>query len=409
MKILFLAPHPFFVERGTPIAVRQAVSVLCQQGHEVNILTYHEGEDIQIAGARITRIRPGFGIRDVPIGFSAKKLICDAWLAVAAIRQLRQGDYDVVHAVEEAVFIALACRVLRRFKLVYDMDSLMPDQIAEKWPAARVLLPPLQWFERYAIRRSDLVLAVCQAIADRAAAEIGPGRVHLLPDIAFERTDGTATTIEDLRALFPVRAPLALYVGNLESYQGIDLLLDAFALLRPDQPCQLVVIGGSPDAVRDYRQKAAERRIDNRIRFLGARPLQALGHYLEQADILCSPRLKGVNTPMKIYTYMAAGRAILATDIPSHSQVLDSDCSMLVAPTAQAMAGGLLHLISDDRRRRALGTNAAAMADALYSATAFAARLTHAYASIDLPDDRQINAELKAISSMVGEKGRKPE
>lgn len=392
MRILFLAPHPFFVERGTPIAVREAVTALCEQGHEVDILTYHEGEDVPIAGARILRIKPGFGVRDVPIGFSVKKLVCDAWLAVAALRQVRRRDYDVVHAVEEAVFIGLACRLLRRFKLVYDMDSLMPDQIAEKWPSAKPLLPPLRWLEGYAIRRSDLVLAVCQAVADRAAKATSPARVHLLPDVAFDREEGHPAAVEDLRGMFPVPAPLALYVGNLEAYQGIDLLLEAMDRLGADQPCNLAVIGGSPDAAQAYRQKAAERRLGERVRFLGHRPLGALGQYLEQADILCSPRLKGVNTPMKIYTYMASARAILATDIPSHSQVLDADCAMLVPLTAQGMADGLVQLISDGDRRLALGANAAARAQALYSPAAFVERLKRAYASMDESDGAGVRA-----------------
>jgi glycosyltransferase involved in cell wall biosynthesis len=385
VRILFLAPHPFFAERGTPIAVRQAVTVLCEHGHEVDLLTYHEGEDIVIAGARLIRIRPRSRIRNVPIGFSLKKLVCDAWMAVAAFRLVRRHDYDVVHAVEEAVFIGLMCRALRRFKLVYDMDSLMPDQIAEKWPWARSLLPPLRWFEGQAIRRSDLILAVCQAVADRAASAIGPARVHLLPDMAFDGEEAKAGEIEDLRGLFRAAAPLALYVGNLEHYQGIDLMLEAVAQLPPDRPCNLVVIGGGEGATRHYSEQASEMRIGDRVRFLGHRPLSTLGHYLGQADILCSPRLRGVNTPMKIYSYMASGRAILATDIPSHSQVLDSGCALLAPATPAAFAAGLARLLADPESREALGRHAAAKAARLYSAAAFTDRLTRAYATIGGP------------------------
>jgi hypothetical protein len=56
MRILFLAPHPFFAERGTPIAVRLAVEALCKAGHEVDLLTYHEGQDIAVPGMRLIRI-----------------------------------------------------------------------------------------------------------------------------------------------------------------------------------------------------------------------------------------------------------------------------------------------------------------------------------------------------------------
>ena len=55
MKILFLAPQPFYTERGTPIAVKLAVTALCRDGHQVDLLTYHQGQDIDIPGMRLFR------------------------------------------------------------------------------------------------------------------------------------------------------------------------------------------------------------------------------------------------------------------------------------------------------------------------------------------------------------------
>ena len=56
MKILLLAPEPFFQERGTPIAIKLLAETLCEQNYEVDLLTYHEGTDISIKGLRILRI-----------------------------------------------------------------------------------------------------------------------------------------------------------------------------------------------------------------------------------------------------------------------------------------------------------------------------------------------------------------
>ena len=56
MNILLLAPQPFYQERGTPIAVRMLVETLCQAGNQVDLLTYHEGEDISLPGLKIYRI-----------------------------------------------------------------------------------------------------------------------------------------------------------------------------------------------------------------------------------------------------------------------------------------------------------------------------------------------------------------
>lgn len=381
MKILFLAPHPFFAERGTPIAVRLALEALSRQGHSIDLLTYHEGTDISVPNMRLIRIGRPPGARNVPIGFSVKKLICDVWLAVAAYRLIFSNRYDVVHGVEESVFIALAVRPFRKFQLVYDMDSLMSDQIAEKWPKAGPLLPILYWFEKLAMRRADLVLPVCEAIAARARDAAGPARVHLLPDVAFPAPE-TPTAAEDLRSLCPSPGPLALYVGNLEGYQGVGLLLDAMEVLPPAKRCNLIVIGGTPAMVEEHRAIAAAKGLDSHVRFLGHRSIDYLGDYLKQADILCSPRLKGVNTPMKIYSYMAAGKAVLATDIASHSQVLDASCAMLVAPTAEAMADGLGQLIDDAALRERLGAASARRAGDEYSLDAFEGRLQRAYATI---------------------------
>ena len=82
MRILLVAPQPFYQERGTPIAVRMLVEVLCGQGHVVDMLTYHEGADLPIEGLRILRTPALPGLRHVPIGISWKKLVCDLLLSV---------------------------------------------------------------------------------------------------------------------------------------------------------------------------------------------------------------------------------------------------------------------------------------------------------------------------------------
>jgi glycosyltransferase involved in cell wall biosynthesis len=381
MKILLLAPHPFFSERGTPIAVRLAVEALCAMGHQVDLLTYHEGQDIAITGMRLVRISAPPCIRNIPIGFSVKKLVCDLWMAIAAYRLIFRNHYDVVHSVEESVFIALAARPFGKFRVVYDMDSLMADQIAEKWPKAGPIIPMLRWIERQAMSRADLVLPVCEAIAARARAATDPRLVHLLPDVAFPPPDNLANA-EDLRTHCKLPGPLALYVGNLEGYQGVGLAMEALAAVPEAKRCNLIVIGGTPTMIDEHKKMAAAFGLHDNVIFLGQRPIALLGSYLRQADILCSPRLKGVNTPMKIYSYMAAGRAILATDIVSHTQVLNDECALLTAPTAAAMADGFMRLAGDETLRSRLGSAAATRATKEYGLDAFRARLQRAYADL---------------------------
>jgi len=65
-------------------------------------------------------------------GFSVKKLACDVFLLGKAFRMRLRKRYDVVHAVEESVFIAMLLRLFFRTPYVFDMDSSMPGQITEK-------------------------------------------------------------------------------------------------------------------------------------------------------------------------------------------------------------------------------------------------------------------------------------
>lgn len=385
MRILLLAPQPFFTERGTPIAIRALAAALCQQGHAVDLLTLHQGEDIAIPGMRLLRAPRPPGVRAVPIGFSPAKLWCDLFLTAAAIRQLMQRRYDVVHAVEEMIYPALLARLVPGLRVVQDMDSLLVDQIVEKWPRAAAWRMPLDWIERAAMRRSDLILGVCPHLVEHARAAAPDTPVRLLPDIAEPLPDGAPPEgLWDLRARADAGdRPLALYVGNLEGYQGVELLVAAMAQLdQQATPCRLAVVGGRQADVDAARARAAQLGVAEHVVFTGPAPLAHLPWLLRQADILCSPRRLGANTPMKIYSYMAAGKPILATRIASHTQVLDAQSAMLVEPSAEGLAAGLTALLRDPSAGAALGAAAARIARDQFGPDAFALRVRDAYATL---------------------------
>lgn len=378
--ILFVAPQPFYQERGTPIAVLLAVRTLCEAGYQVDLLTLHEGEDVSLPNLRIIRApRPPL-VRHVPIGFSWRKALCDGPLSAALLRLAASRRYAVVHAVEEAIFPALVAARTFGLCAVYDMDSSLADQMMEKWPALSAARAALEGMERLAVRGADVVLPVCQALADKVAAH-APGKpCWVLHDVAFETEDAGA--VEDLRAVYGVEGPLALYVGNLESYQGVDLMLEAMAALGPRAPT-LLVIGGKPGDVAARRSQADALGLGERVRFLGPRPLANLAGYLRQADLLLSPRLKGVNTPMKIYSYMLSGRAIAATAIVSHTQVLDESCAALGPPEPVGFAAAIARLLEDEALRSRLGAAARARAKERYGYDAYRAKLLEAYAWLE--------------------------
>lgn len=378
MRILCLAPQPFFQDRGTPIRLKCMIDALVGARHEVDVLTFHEGKDVDIGGGRIFRIPALPGLSGIRPGFSAKKVVCDGLLAARALPILSGGRYDVIHAIEESAYLARPLGRMFKVPFVYDMHSSVAQQMVEKFPKLGRFSGMLDGAEHGLIRTTAGVIAVCRDVEERVLAAKPGAHVVRLEDISFV-DDAPAAPVAPLK----VPGPVVMYVGNLEHYQGVGLLLDGWAqAVTRGAAGTLVVVGGIPDDVEAYRRRVAVLGTADRVHFLGQRPVAELAGHLAQADILASPRTHGVNTPMKIYNYLGAGKAVIATRLPTHTQVLDDTVAVLVEPSAAGMADALLQLTADAGLRTRLGRAAKARAQADHTFAAFARKLTAFYADL---------------------------
>lgn len=354
MKILVLAPHPYCIDRGTPIDVDILLRALSGRGETVDVLTYREGEDRQYPNVTLHRIRAPEFLTPKRPGFSCRKLACDVYLVFEALALARRGRYDVVHAGEEAVFAAMLIKTFFGVPYIYDMDSSITQQMVEKMPWLGAFSKVLDWCERKAIQGSVAVAPVCNALGD-LAKERGAKHVVTLHDISQLRDPDRPATGE-LRRRLGIEGVLLMYVGNLEHYQGPDLLLDAMAVaVRGGAKVALVVAGGAEEDIWKYRAKAEASGIGGSVHFLGPWPVAKLDELLAEADILTAPRIKGVNTPMKVFPYMHSGKPLLVTDLPTHSQVLDQNVARLAPPDPEGFGRAIVELASDPELRRRLG------------------------------------------------------
>lgn len=380
-RVLVLAPQPFFEERGTPIAVRMLLEALAEPGKlEFDLITYNQGSDVEIPG--VTHLRtiglPG-GVFIRP-GLSLTKLVADALLLFRVLGVLwskPRGHYKFIHAVEEAAFIALLAKFLFGVPYLYDMDSSLADQVVEKVPALGFFSPILRWCEGVAIRNARCVIGVCDSLVERAKS-CGAKWAELLTDVSLLGPVDSALNLRTELGLLP-NTKLALYVGNLERYQGLDLLIESWAAIEQDfDEWHLVLVGGATEEVRrEYAEKVSRLRAA-RIVFAGPRPVNHLSSYLACADLLVSPRIKGTNTPMKIYSYLHAGRAILATRLPTHTQVLDDSVSILGG--IEEFPSTLARAMSDHELRSQVARNAQERAMQRYTLEAFRATVKAIYA-----------------------------
>jgi hypothetical protein len=184
LNILVLAPHPFYQERGSPIALKQILRVLSERGDHIHVVVYHEGKEVSYDNVAIYRIRNIPFVHHIRPGFSWQKVICDIFMFMKTIHLVVRNHYHMVHAVEESVFIALILKWLFKIPYIYDMDSSLPQQMVEKYPLLQPFLSFFNLFERVVVRNAIAVVPVCNALAD-SIDRYNPKKVVILQDVSL--------------------------------------------------------------------------------------------------------------------------------------------------------------------------------------------------------------------------------
>jgi len=147
----------------------------------------------------------------------------------------------------------------------------------------------------------------------------------------------------------PLDKNIILYAGHLYEWKGINILAKAAEFLNEND--LVVFVGGTDYDIADFKAKVAE--IKN-ILILGHRPHRDIPEYLKAADVLVLPN-SGNNkisshytSPLKLFEYMASGRPIVASDLPSLREVLDQSNAILVKPDdATSLASGIKAILAD--------------------------------------------------------------
>src|SRR5260221_9870658 len=216
MRILMIAPEPFFEPRGTPFSEYHRIRALLELGHTVDLVTYPFGRDVSLPGLRVFRsARPPL-MTGIGIGPSWRKIPLDLALFLTAFRRAIAGPYDAVHSHEEGSWFGV---VVARFKGVphlYDMHSSLPQQLTNfAYSRSRVVKAAFTWLERFAVRRSRVVIVICPQLED-----VVRGIDTSVPSVLIENAPGSgdAPTEGSGRATrcalqIEAAAPLVLYTA----------------------------------------------------------------------------------------------------------------------------------------------------------------------------------------------------
>lgn len=382
MKILMIVPQPFFQSRGTPFSVYFRTRTLASMGHQVDIITYPIGRDVTIPGVRILRtIRVPF-INKIKIGPSFPKLILDVPLFFKGFKQLLTNRYDLVHAHEEGVFFCLVYKLFFwRLRVLYDMHSSLPQQLRNfKFSKNPLLIKAFEWLEHLSLKSSSGVITICPAL--QQTVEHMKVRVPsaMIENTLFDKVDFADGSDERGKPAVDWRLlegrTIVLYSGTFEAYQGLPMLIEGVSEVVAKRPDVVyLLVGGTPQQVAELRELAAERKVGDFVLFTGNLPPNAINDILRQSHVLVSPRIKGTNTPLKIYEYLASGRPIVATRHPTHTQILTDREAVLTECDPSSFAKGILEALNVPGRATEVVKGALELYRSAYAPDIYKARL----------------------------------
>ena len=390
IRILMIAPTPFFADRGCHVRILGEIRALESAGCQVLLCTYHHGRDME--GVRTLRIPPLPGYRKLAAGPSNAKYVADPLLLLESLRAASRERPDIVHGhLHEGTLIGRIVRAATGAPLVFDYQGSLTDELG-----AHGYLDPegvvgrgFSRLERWIDSGADAIVASSGRSAEALVAERGARRVCTVLDGVdtreFRPLSGQERTEVRARYGVPENAVLALYVGVLADYQGIDLLLDHLGPVLADHPRLHVLLAGYPE--EPYRRRAAELGLDGKVRFSGRIPFEDTRALTGAADIGLTPKLSATEGNLKIYNYLACGLPVVAFDSRVNREILGDLGVYAPRGDGAGFARALGRLAGDAERRAELGRQGRVRAESELSWDRAAADLIDLYE--ELLADRQ--------------------
>jgi glycosyltransferase involved in cell wall biosynthesis len=216
--------------------------------------------------------------------------------------------YDVIHVQMPDPMAALALWVARpRAKLVVHWQSDVVNQ-----QRALKLYEPLQ---TWLLARADAIVATTPPYAASSPwLRRWKDKVRIIPNgITEAKPSDCSVKARQLRERYAGKR-IVFSLGRMTYYKGFGVLIDAAARLPSDS---VVVVGGGGELLEEYRRQVAQRRLSERIVFVGRVADEDIPSYYEAASIFCLPSIVRAEAyGVVLLEAMAMGRPIVATDIP---------------------------------------------------------------------------------------------
>lgn len=382
-KILLISPQPFFQWRGSPIRVSFNAQALAKLGYSVDLLTLPIGEQCEMTGVNVIRVANPFRIGQIPIGPSLYKIFFDILLLFKGLKLIRKNKYLIIHGIEEAGIIAVFLSRLSSCKAIFEKHS--DPSSYKKGFLKNILLSGYALIERITVKYANAVICTGSGLVEQVDAMGTATKAFHIFDIPSSLVEPTPEYIAQIRQELQKQKDeiLITFVGSFAVYQGVDLLIESIPeVVKKCPQVRFIIIGGTKEAIAKRKTVLQHQGVLQAVSFIGMVAPNILPNHLAASDILLSPRISGVNTPLKLLDYFKAGRAIVATDIASNCLILNKDLAQLARPKPTDIANAIISLVENADKREAMGIEGRKLYESTYNFPNYTKKLGACYAFV---------------------------
>lgn len=326
MRIVLVSPYSWTTPGGVGNHIAHLAGHLRLRGHEVRIIAPADDD----VGPGVIAVGRSLGIR---YNGAIARLAFGPRVAARVRVALRRAQPDVVHVHEPFVpSVSMLATRASKVPVVATFHAAAPRSMALR--AARGIL-----------RRIERKIAVRIAVSEEARRTIA-GTVR--NDVRVIPNGIDVSRFADVPPLDP-GAAMVCYFGRLERRKGVRVLCEAFPEIKRAHPeARLVIAGDGPD--RKDCEEAIPASLVNDVTFLGRVSDEALVSVIGAASVVALPATGGESFGVVLLEAMAAGRPVVASDIPGYAAVARRDTEALLVPPGDvsALAAAVARVMADE-------------------------------------------------------------
>jgi glycosyltransferase involved in cell wall biosynthesis len=324
---------------GEAKVIKALFEYLKKQGHSVKLLTGKWNKDLDIPDI-------------IQFDLIRKRFLWVLHFYLKVIRYLRSNKFDIIHANSAKAAFPVILSGQKKFICAIHDFTPFETQLT-KFPLEKLLI-------KFISKRASSIVTVSNFVKQEFQ--------HFIPNIDKNKIETIYNGIDEKYIPYPNRAqklreklkiygPILLYIGRITRYKGVESIIEAYKLVKSDNPNINLVIGGKPDFLM---KKEYNNWIENYkdVHFLGFIPEADIPFYFSMGDIFITYSSSSEGFGLTSLEAISCGTPVICSEISVYKEILE-DHALFVPPSNPIkLAEKINLLLSDDNLRNQLVRNA---------------------------------------------------